>query len=106
MVPHLKIEETLARILESTDPDDQELKAVVTSIADEKKGERLVVLHLPLEKSLDEVYAQLAASGLPNLWIPSRDSFVQVDAIPVLGTGKVDLKGLKSLAMEKLGPRG
>jgi acyl-[acyl-carrier-protein]-phospholipid O-acyltransferase/long-chain-fatty-acid--[acyl-carrier-protein] ligase len=40
----------------------------------------------------------LSKAGLPNLFIPSNDSFFQVDQIPMLGTGKLDLKGARDLA--------
>ncbi len=103
MVPHLKIEEALAAISRSTADDDAELNLVVTAVPDEKKGERLVVIHRPLAKPLEQVYSELAASDLPNLWIPSRDSFIEVAEIPVLGTGKVDLRALKLLALERFG---
>ena len=106
MVPHIKVQEILAEILRAGNSDDQELYAVVTAVPDEAKGERLVVIHKPLNVPLDDAYAALRASGLPNLWVPSRDSFLQVDELPVLGTGKLDLKGLKTLALEKFGPAG
>jgi acyl-[acyl-carrier-protein]-phospholipid O-acyltransferase/long-chain-fatty-acid--[acyl-carrier-protein] ligase len=97
MVPHGRIEEELQRILGKED----ELRAAVTAVPDEAKGERLVILHLPLEKSTDQIRKELAAAGLPNLFIPSADSFCQVEEIPVLGSGKLDLKRLKRLAEEK-----
>jgi acyl-[acyl-carrier-protein]-phospholipid O-acyltransferase/long-chain-fatty-acid--[acyl-carrier-protein] ligase len=40
----------------------------------------------------------LTAAGLPALWIPKRDQFYRVEAIPVLGTGKVDLMKARALA--------
>ncbi len=100
MVPHLKIEETLSRLLS---PDEEELKAVVTAVPDARRGERLVVLHTQLDRTPDELIKQLQQAGLPNLWIPSADSFCQVDEIPVLGTGKLDLRALKQRALEKFG---
>ena len=100
MVPHIKIEETLNQLL-GADPDD--LKAVVTAIPDARKGERIVVLHKPLDRPVEHVCRDLAKEGLPNLWIPSADSFCQIDEIPVLGTGKLDLKGMKQLALERFG---
>jgi acyl-[acyl-carrier-protein]-phospholipid O-acyltransferase/long-chain-fatty-acid--[acyl-carrier-protein] ligase len=39
---------------------------------------------------------------LPNLFIPSPDSFLLVDELPLLGTGKLDLKGIKTVAEEML----
>ncbi|RPI77857.1 MAG: acyl-[ACP]--phospholipid O-acyltransferase, partial [Planctomycetaceae bacterium] len=104
MVPHLKIEEILRGIL-ADGSDEQELKAVVTAVPDERKGERLVVIHKPLAQPLDEVYSRLSASEMPNLWLPGRDSFVEVTEIPILGTGKVDLRGVKQLALDHCAPK-
>jgi acyl-[acyl-carrier-protein]-phospholipid O-acyltransferase/long-chain-fatty-acid--[acyl-carrier-protein] ligase len=39
---------------------------------------------------------------LPNLFVPRADSFVKVQQIPVLGTGKVDLRATKQLAVDAL----
>ncbi len=97
MVPHLKVEETLQRLLGGED----ELKVVVTAVPDERKGERLVVLHTRLDRSPDQLCRELAANGLPNLWIPSPDCFVEIEHIPLLGTGKLDLKGVKELALAR-----
>jgi acyl-[acyl-carrier-protein]-phospholipid O-acyltransferase/long-chain-fatty-acid--[acyl-carrier-protein] ligase len=98
MVPHTNIEEAINRTLGA---GEDHLLAVVTAVPDAKKGERLVVLHTAVDKSPDEICQELAALGLPNLWIPSPDSFCQVEQIPVLGTGKLDLKALKDLALER-----
>jgi acyl-[acyl-carrier-protein]-phospholipid O-acyltransferase/long-chain-fatty-acid--[acyl-carrier-protein] ligase len=100
MVPHIKIEETIQQILGA---DEDELKAVVTAVPDVRKGERLVVVHTAIDKSPEEICRELAQHGLPKLWIPSLDSFIEVDAIPVLGTGKLDLKELKDVALERFG---
>jgi acyl-[acyl-carrier-protein]-phospholipid O-acyltransferase/long-chain-fatty-acid--[acyl-carrier-protein] ligase len=97
MVPHGRIEEELQRILGK----DDEIKAAVTAVPDEAKGERLIVLHLPMDKTPDQVRKELAAAGLPNLFIPATDSFCRVDEIPLLGSGKLDLKRLKKVALEK-----
>jgi acyl-[acyl-carrier-protein]-phospholipid O-acyltransferase/long-chain-fatty-acid--[acyl-carrier-protein] ligase len=98
MVPHIRIEETLSRVIGA---GEDELKVAVTAIPDERKGERLIVLHTKLHKSPEQICRELAASGLPNIWIPSPDSFVEVEQIPVLGTGKFDLKGIKEKAMQR-----
>jgi acyl-[acyl-carrier-protein]-phospholipid O-acyltransferase/long-chain-fatty-acid--[acyl-carrier-protein] ligase len=99
MVPHIRIEELLQNLLAD---DEEKLAVAVTAVPDVRKGERLIVLHLPTEKSIDEVLKQLATAGLPNLWIPDKDSFYQVDEIPLLGTGKFDLKAIKQLAEERV----
>lgn len=102
MVPHIKIEETLQQIVGA---GEDELKIVVTAVPDERRGERIVVMHTALDKPAEQICKELSAAGLPNLWIPSADSFCEVAEIPVLGTGKLDLKGLKDLALEKFGAR-
>ncbi|MCM8812933.1 MAG: MFS transporter [Candidatus Omnitrophica bacterium] len=94
MVPHSKIEEQILSLLGAAEP-----VVAVTAVADEQKGERLVVLHTAAIDSV-AVCAGLKRTGLPNLWIPKPDSFFSVEAIPILGTGKVDLKRLKTLAEE------
>ena len=73
----------------------------MSAVPDEKKGERLVVLHTKLEKSSDDLRKGLSEAGLPNLFIPSADSFVEVESLPILGTGKIDLRGIKTLALER-----
>jgi acyl-[acyl-carrier-protein]-phospholipid O-acyltransferase / long-chain-fatty-acid--[acyl-carrier-protein] ligase len=95
MVPHIKVEETLQELAGAT-----EQSFVVTSVADEKKGERLIVLHTLADDKLDEVLQQLAKSELPPLWRPRRDQFVRLDKLPYLGTGKVDLRKARDLALE------
>ena len=96
MVPHIRIEETLSCVIGA---GEEELKVAVTAIPDDRKGERLIVLHTKLDKSPEQICRALAAAGLPNLWIPAPDSFVEVEQIPVLGTGKFDLKGIKEKAL-------
>ncbi len=99
MVPHIKIEEILCGLV-GGDLEKQPL--VVTAIPDSKKGERLIVLHTQLGKTPDELRKGLSAAGLPNLFIPSADSFVEVAELPILGTGKLDLKGIRAIAGERV----
>ena len=100
MVPHVKIEDQLADVIGGD--REEGLKAVITAVPDAKKGERLVVIHTSLEKSPDELVDGLRAAGLPNLFIPSTDCFLEVEELPVLGTGKLDLKGIRKLAEERM----
>ena len=99
MVPHVRVEDELSQLLCEGD-EDEEVRVCVTAVPDEKKGERLIVLHLPTTKDLDDVRRKLSDAGLPNLFIPSRDSFYEIEQIPMLGTGKLDLKRAKELAAE------
>jgi acyl-[acyl-carrier-protein]-phospholipid O-acyltransferase / long-chain-fatty-acid--[acyl-carrier-protein] ligase len=57
-----------------------------------------------MSKSVHDVLNELGNTGLPNLWLPSSDCFFQVDQIPLLGTGKLDLRGLKQRAKELAEP--
>jgi len=97
MVPHGKVEEALQH---AAGADTQVF--AVTGLPDEKKGERLTVLHTLDDDLIPGILAKVSASGLPNLFIPSRSQFVKVDALPVLGTGKLDLRGVKRIATERL----
>jgi acyl-[acyl-carrier-protein]-phospholipid O-acyltransferase/long-chain-fatty-acid--[acyl-carrier-protein] ligase len=98
MVPHNGVE---SAILQATGV--AETNVAVTAIPDPKRSERLVVLYTDLGMGTDEVLQKLHQAGLPNLWIPSRDDFVKVDEIPILGTGKVDLRKLREIAVERRG---
>jgi acyl-[acyl-carrier-protein]-phospholipid O-acyltransferase / long-chain-fatty-acid--[acyl-carrier-protein] ligase len=97
MVPHIKVEDLLqdlAGVSEQT--------FVVTAIPDEKKGERLVVLHTLDEAQLEECLEKLGKSDLPALWRPRKDQFLRVDNLPYLGTGKLDLRKARGLALEMM----
>ena len=98
MVPHEKVEKAIQEFVQGE--DDEEVRAVVASVPDSKKGERLVVLHTELSHTPQEICDHLKSLGLPNIYIPSPDSFAQVEKIPVLGTGKLDLKGISELAKQ------
>jgi acyl-[acyl-carrier-protein]-phospholipid O-acyltransferase/long-chain-fatty-acid--[acyl-carrier-protein] ligase len=99
MVPHIRIEEELERLVGPA--DDGKPQIAVTAVPDAKKGERLVVLHTKVSKTPDQLCKGLTEAGLPNLFIPSADSFVEIAELPILGTGKLDLRALKALAQEK-----
>ena len=98
MVPHIKIEEKLHELARATGQC-----FAVTSVPDEKKGERLVVLHVLADDKLKPVLDKLAASDLPNLWKPRPDQFFHIDSLPYLGTGKLDLRKLRVMAIEHSG---
>jgi len=99
MVPHIKVEEQLQELL---DADGQVL--AVTAIPDEKKGERLVVIHTLQEHDLRKCLDKLAKTDLPALWKPKPDQFVRVEQLPYLGTGKLDLRRLRELAQAGFTP--
>lgn len=63
---------------------------------DEKKGERIAVVFDQTQLDEGQVKQAIEQADLPNLWKPSL--LVTTEAIPLLGSGKLDLKGLKKLA--------
>ncbi|HEX4309081.1 MAG TPA: acyl-[ACP]--phospholipid O-acyltransferase [Acidobacteriaceae bacterium] len=94
MVPHIRIEEKLHELADVT-----KQVFAVTAVPDEKKGERIVVLHTLPETKLAVVLERLAQCDLPALWRPKTNQFVQVQSIPTLGTGKMDLRAIRALAV-------
>ena len=99
MVPHVRVEEALNEAIGADEP-----VFAVTAIADGRDGDRLAVLHTTCDDRVNEALEKMRKLGLPNLYLPRRDSFVKVDALPLLGTGKLDLRSLKRIASEALGP--
>ena len=97
MVPLERLDEELHDVLGSMG----ERVLAVAAVPDEKRGQRVVVLHLACVcERLPEALEGLAKRGLPNLWVPDRRDCHAVDAMPVLGSGKLDLKKLADLAKE------
>ncbi len=122
MVPHGRVEETLldlafelVRLQGGEAPEDVGEPAcvpeiAVTAVEDEKKGEQLIVLFAGLSFDHSELQVLLAESTLPNLFQPKPTAWYEVGEVPKLGTGKVDLRGLKILAQAVVkgapGPEG
>ena len=101
MVPHLGVETAILEALGTTEPC-----VAVTALPDVKRGERLIVLYTPeITITPEELHKRLQTSQMPRLWIPSADDFVPVQEIPILGTGKIDLRKLKEIAAEFQKPR-
>ena len=96
MVPHLKIEEALSEVAGAG-------QCIVVGVPDERRGERLAVLYTGDDVTPARMFEHLTQAGLPPLWIPKRDQFYLVEAIPLLGTGKVDLMKARALAAERVG---
>ncbi len=94
MVPHETVETKIMEALELPSTGDRLF--VIVGVPDEAKGEALVLL-TTIEVNQADLRARLAALGVANLWVPRR--IQQVAALPVLGTGKLDLKGCRDLAL-------
>ena len=95
MVSHVHLEEVLHRALGSL-----EQRLVVTAVSDHQKGERFVVLHLDLGLEVEALLRRVRDSGLPPLWVPRREHFYRVEALPLMGSGKLDLKLVKHTAQK------
>jgi acyl-[acyl-carrier-protein]-phospholipid O-acyltransferase/long-chain-fatty-acid--[acyl-carrier-protein] ligase len=94
MVPHGKIEEIINAALGSA-------AAVVTALPDEQRGEKLIAFYAQNGMSKEELWEKLNQSDLPKLWIPRRENLHAIDSLPLLGSGKVDLKTIKAMALER-----
>jgi len=93
MVPHLKVEEAMMRIPGING-------ANVTAVPDASKGERLVGFYMADASMGPElVWQGLNNSGLPKIWVPKAADLHRIDELPILGTGKTDLKRLKTMAL-------
>jgi acyl-[acyl-carrier-protein]-phospholipid O-acyltransferase/long-chain-fatty-acid--[acyl-carrier-protein] ligase len=97
-VPFAAIEEALATIAGGS--EDGSPRAVVTAVPDEATGERLVVIHTALEEPPETLVKKLADAGLPRLFIPAPADFHEIEVMPLIGIGKVDLESINRIAQE------
>lgn len=94
MVPHETVE---AKIAEALGLGSEERVIAIAGVPDEAKGEALVLLaSIPVDMAI--LRSRLSEVGIPNLWIPKK--IRQIESIPVLATGKLDLRGCKEAALE------
>jgi acyl-[acyl-carrier-protein]-phospholipid O-acyltransferase/long-chain-fatty-acid--[acyl-carrier-protein] ligase len=102
MVPLEKVEEELQTLVGSC-----ERVLAVTCVPDESRGERLIVLYTSLNNHEPRALVRgLAGHGLPNLWLPAERDFHKVPELPLLGSGKLDLKRVKEMAQAVLSGTG
>lgn len=95
MVSMGAIEEGISSIIDL--PEDSLVDYIATSIEDEKKGEKIVLLISDVdEEFVNELKQKINSSFDNKLMVPSVIKIV--DDIPKLGTGKKDFKKAKSLA--------
>jgi acyl-[acyl-carrier-protein]-phospholipid O-acyltransferase/long-chain-fatty-acid--[acyl-carrier-protein] ligase len=95
MVPHEAIEQKIIDLLDLSGTDERIIGIV--GVTDEAKGEAVVLLSA-VDIDLAQVRDKLRDAGVPNLWIPKRVR--RVESIPVLASGKLDLKKCNELANE------
>jgi acyl-[acyl-carrier-protein]-phospholipid O-acyltransferase/long-chain-fatty-acid--[acyl-carrier-protein] ligase len=95
MAPLELIEEEMHKALGSADR-----ALAITAIPDKLRGERVVVLYLAEPTGDIGGLIKKLAGRLPNLWIPDVRDCYSVPELPILGSGKLDLKRLKEMALE------
>ncbi len=95
MVPHGTLENKILLVFGWEQSEG--LTITVVGVPDAAKGEALVLL-TTRDVTVDELRTRLTEAGVPNLWVPKIVR--RVDKIPILGTGKTDLKGCRELAMQ------
>jgi acyl-[acyl-carrier-protein]-phospholipid O-acyltransferase/long-chain-fatty-acid--[acyl-carrier-protein] ligase len=103
MVPHETVEDYIIRALELE--SDSERRIAVVGVPDPDKGEALVLLSTvageTVKQELIQLRYTLLEQGVPSLWIPRR--LVPVAQIPILASGKLDIKACEKLATSAAG---
>ncbi len=98
MVPHETIEAAVNKVLGLD--TEAERKVAIVGVPDEQKGEAILLLSTisgaAFEQECIDLRYKLLDEGLPSLWCPRH--IVPVDHIPVLASGKLDIKGCQQLA--------
>jgi acyl-[acyl-carrier-protein]-phospholipid O-acyltransferase/long-chain-fatty-acid--[acyl-carrier-protein] ligase len=92
MVPHESIENKIVDLLGLSGRDERPI--AIMGVQDEAKGEALVLL-TAVDVDLAELRSKLHDAGVPNLWIPKQVQ--RIESIPVLASGKLDLKKCKEV---------
>jgi acyl-[acyl-carrier-protein]-phospholipid O-acyltransferase/long-chain-fatty-acid--[acyl-carrier-protein] ligase len=95
MIPHMKVEEQLQSLLR--DPQT----CVFAGVPDPVNGARPGALYTDPDLTAQDVWERLSRTDLPKLWIPKREDLHIVDSIPTLGTGKLDLRAVRQLAIDR-----
>ncbi len=98
MVPHETVEEAVIKAMGLENESTR--KIVITGVPDAEKGEALVLIStLPGQAEhleIVELRYRLIERGVPPLWIPKK--MIRVEDIPVLASGKLDVKACELIA--------
>lgn len=97
MVPHETVEGAILKVLKLD--GESERRIAIVGIPDAQKGEAIILLSTvagpALEQECIDLRYKLLDAGLPSLWCPK--AIVPVEEIPVLASGKLDIKGCEAL---------
>jgi acyl-[acyl-carrier-protein]-phospholipid O-acyltransferase/long-chain-fatty-acid--[acyl-carrier-protein] ligase len=98
MVPHETLEAAINKVLGLD--TETERKIAIVGVPDEKKGEAIVLLSTiagqALEQECIDLRYKLLDQGITSLWCPRQ--IIPVREIPLLASGKLDIKGCQELA--------
>lgn len=95
MVPHETVEDAINK---AAGHSDDERKIAVMGVPDEAKGEALVLISADPDVNLKDLRAKMLEDGIPALWVPKK--IVDVEEIPILASGKLDIKACDTIAKE------
>ena len=98
MVPHETVEHQIQAALGLGNEGERAI--AVAAVIDSQKGEALVLLST-IEIDQAKLRARLQEAGVPNLWIPK--TIKRVEQIPLLATGKLDLRACSEIAARREG---
>ena len=97
MVPHETVEAAVNKALGLD--NETERKIAIVGVPDERKGEAIALLSTiagpALEQEVLDIRYKLMDEGIPSLWCPKK--IIPVEDIPVLASGKLDIKGCEEL---------
>ena len=98
MVPHETVEEAIIKAMGLE--GEAARKIVITGVPDPDKGEALILISTvpgpPEHLEIVDLRYRLIERGVPALWIPKK--MVRVEDIPVLASGKLDIKACEAIA--------
>lgn len=82
----------IEQMLDGLYPD---VKQVIVTVEDDKKGEKIILVTSSETVNIQEIRRYFQAQGLSELWIPKEVRFVK--NIPLLGSGKIDYLTAKKM---------
>ena len=98
MVPHETVEAAVNKVLGLD--SETERRIAIVGVPDKQKGEAIILLSTiagtALEQECIDLRYKLLDEGLSSLWCPKQ--IVPVKEIPVLASGKLDIKGCEAAA--------